>query len=298
MNGKTLQALKSIGKFQIAGVIATTLACCYYYSSNTPRLGPIRALSLMRKSKAAIESVRNDEVQWIKKMLSANPTDHNFAVIRGPKGIGKSVAVKSAINDMRGVIVIQRVSPGTSQDEILNRVCVKITGIEGSLSKHEESMKRVVSFYKLYTGRVPIVIIPAAERDRNKDPAELTAAARSLVEEYGLIVLIDCSENALPELLSGREIILNIEPMSDTMMRKLPGFDEVFSCLREQGNEDVVMRLCTGRPIVLEQLKNLLKPCETQEQKRDVVEQFVINTLKKAKDEIERVSSHPNMKEV
>ena len=179
-----------------------------------PRLGPLRALNLNWQFKREIESVRTKEVQWVKNRIASPILDGSFSVILGPRRIGKSVAVNWAANGLRGIIKTSPISPGSTQDVILDHVCKKITGLKGSFYDNEDSMKRVIKWYSRFFGRVPVIIISATQRNINQEPAQLTGAARILVENFGLNVLIDCSENAFPDILTGRERTLSVEHMT------------------------------------------------------------------------------------
>lgn len=296
-NAKLLaESFKRIVALKLIGTTVVGLYACYFYKENIPRAGPIRALILGWRTQAELESLREQDVEWIKNKISvSHPTGGKFYVVRGPRGIGKSVAVDWATNNMPGVIKIPPISPGKSKDEILDIVCSDITGLRGTCLEHRQSMKRIIFFFKLFNRRAPVVIIPAGQCERNKTPAELTNAARELVDTYGLIVLIDLSENAFPHVLSGREVFYDMEPMSDEMMRKLPGFEDTFESLKKQGNEEIVLRVCGGRPIILEELKDRLIECKSEAEKLKAVEDFVEARLDQARIDIENVQSHPNM---
>jgi hypothetical protein len=84
--------------------------------------------------------------------------------------------------------------------------------------------QQVIKDYNAISGGAsPIVIISADQRPYSKEPAQLTAAGRSLTAN-GLNVLIDASENAMPDVLSGRELILEIREFSDPEMILLPQY--------------------------------------------------------------------------
>ena len=199
---------------------------------------------------------------------------------------------------MRGVIKTSPVSPGLSQEEILDKVCRHITGLKGTFSDNENSMRRVISWYKRFFGREQIVIIPATQRYLDQKPAQLTGAARILVDTFGLNVLIDCSENALTDYFTRRENILAMEPMSNDMLFKIKYFEGVFETLKQQGNEEIMLEICDGTPLLLIQLKKLLSKCKTQEQKSSQVQLFIMDELESAKSDIKRIGIHPHMKEV
>lgn len=280
----------------VVGAIVATSACLYYNQYISTPL-PIRALNLSTKCQFTLKSIRDEDVKVIKYRMSApRPVEDMFTVVCGPRGIGKSTAINSAANGLRGVIKISSVKPGTSSDEILDDVCCKITGLRnGSWKKNEDSMKKVISWIQTFTGRSPVIIIPAGQRFEGNIAAGLTEAARILTTDYELNVVIDSAENALPTTLSGREFMIEMKPMTNEMMRKLPGFEDVFETLKKQGNEDIVMRLCAGRPIVLKQFKSKLELCYTEEEKLTAVNFYVREMLEKA---LERVAKHPEIKEV
>ena len=150
--------------------------------------------------------------------------------------------------------------PGTDQDQIVDMVCVKILKREGSSFLNEDFMKSVIELYRMRTGQVPIIVIEASQRSLNKSPAYLTSAARKLVDNFGLNVLIDCSENELPnEMKTGREVMIRLEPITDDMMRQLPEFKELDDLLNKKDNLDVLLAICGGVPLLLTKPKHYIK---------------------------------------
>lgn len=148
--------------------------------------------------------------------------------------------------------------PGTTQDEIKDKVCFKITNRPGSFDANSEFMKEVIEKYRSRTGKVPVIIIQAAQRPRNKEPAQLTAAARDLVDEFGLNVFIDCSENAFPDSRTDREFMIELEPMNWDMMRQIPEFKDLLGFLKTQGDEEVVLAIFGGVPLHLSNLNDMI----------------------------------------
>jgi hypothetical protein len=141
----------------------------------------------------------------------------------------------------------------------MDKVCFKITNRPGSFDANSEFIKEVVEKYRSLTNKVPIIIIQATQRPLNEKPAELTAAARILVDDFGLNVLIDCSENAFPDNpRTGREFMIDLEPMSWDMMRQLPEFQDLLKFLKTQGNEEVVLAICGGVPLLLKELNKII----------------------------------------
>jgi hypothetical protein len=147
-----------------------------------------------------------------------------------------------------------------TKNEIMNRVCHEITNRQGSFTENKKFMKEVVDLYRSRTGKVPVIIIQADQRQLNEKPAQLSAAARNLVDDFGLNVFIDCSENAFPDKpRTGREIMIELEPMSWDMMRQLPEFKNLLEFLKTQGNEEVVLAVCGGVPLLLKDLNDIIK---------------------------------------
>ena len=145
-------------------------------------------------------------------------------------------------------------------DKILDKVGHKITNRKGSYIENKKFMKEIIDLYRYRTGKDPVIIIKAGELLENQEPAQLSTAARVLVDEFGLNVLIDCGENAFPEeLRTHRELMIELEPMNSDMMRQLPEFKDLFKLLKSQGNEEVVLAICGGVPLILKQLNNKIE---------------------------------------
>ena len=53
--------------------------------------------------------------------------------------------------------------------------------------------------------------------------------------------------------------MIELEPMSSDMMRQLPEFKDLFKLLKSQGNEEVVLAVCGGVPLILKQLNNKIE---------------------------------------
>jgi hypothetical protein len=47
--------------------------------------------------------------------------------------------------------------------------------------------------------------------------------------------------------------------MSWDMMRQLPEFKNLLECLKTQGNEEVVLAICGGVPLLLKELNKIIK---------------------------------------
>jgi hypothetical protein len=254
-------------------------------------------------SDAQYTSIRTDDVNWIKgEMMKkrALGDEKTFTVVVGPKGVGKTSAVKTAVDGLPGVIFISNIPPDTSQDEIIKRVCAKIN-VHGQLEDTEERALSIIEAYKTISGgQTPILIIPASPRLIDEKPAKLSDAGRVLTKTFKLNVLIDASENAMPSALevTPREEILEMKPMTDEIMRKLPQFEQLFEYLNETKNDQVVLAVCNGSPAFLRVLNGKLNECGASEKDTEVIK-FVEKELIKANLSINALEKlYPKITEV
>jgi DNA-binding Lrp family transcriptional regulator len=248
--------------------------------------------------KFTTESLRTQEVEWIKQQLTRTPDKiyKRFVAVLGPEGVGKSTTVDWALKDIQGVIDID-VQPGTSSDEILDRVATEITGLSGTFAANKRFLKSVVDCYNATYQQPLVVIIRARQRGPGERHAQVSQASRSLAD-IGINALNDCSDNAYPELLSGRENILNMEPMSSDMLRKLPGTTELFETLDATGDAQLVLAVCGGVPLVLEDFVEVLLK-STTDQKREAVRNLALLKLTNAQDRLDQfASTHPKANKV
>ena len=250
--------LKSVGGPIAVGILVGAGIAHIQDDEKSPFRAYFRAKEISNKTvKNKIESIRLDDVEWIKSRFDREPSNFGFGVVEGPSGIGKSVAILTAARDFKGVIEFGPIFPKTSLDDILDGVCREITGRPGPYFKNKQFMKKVVDKYIEINKRSPIIILKASEREINEpSPHDLSLAARILSTEFSLNVLIDCQENALLVRENAYETVLEMEPMSNEMMRKLPKFQSLFEMLKSQGNEEVVLAVCGGVPVLLEHLRS------------------------------------------
>lgn len=148
-------------------------------------------------------------------------------------------------------------TPGMTLEQILDLVCYAITDRQTNFTQNKIFIKKVIDSYRSSTGKVPVILIKTTQRHVDAKPAQLTAASRVLADDLGLNVLIDCSENAFVDnQQTGREYMIQLEPMSWDQMRQLPSFKELYEMLNAQGNVEVVLTVCGGEPLKLNKLKN------------------------------------------
>jgi len=247
-----------------------------------------QAERLFKKVNNSAQSIRADDVDWIKRHLSRKiePDNQFFGVVSGPRGIGKTYAILTALNGFPGVIKILDVRHGTDKDVILSRVFNKICGEDNA---SEDKTRKIIEAYREKYNKRLIVVIPADEREIDAQPALLTQAARNLVERFKVEVLIDAGENALT-WLTERESILYMEPMTDEMMCQIKEYEPLLDYLKSKGNKEVVLAACAGRPLLLNNLAHLMNKCSNEEDKEKAVRKFVENQLAEAHNSIMALS--------
>jgi hypothetical protein len=167
-----------------------------------PRISPIRALflgfrSLIRGPQT--KSLRSKDVFEISKRVhnDLQITTDQFLVVRGPKGIGKTVAIQNALAHTWGVCYTQTpIEPGTVKSKILDQVLGDFTNIRVGFINKTTATKHLIlwlnSFFTFLSGRCrkPIIVISAQERQKDQPHAQIAEAARDLAF-MGIRIIID-----------------------------------------------------------------------------------------------------------
>lgn len=159
---------------------------------------------------------------------------------------------------MKGVLRVM-VPARTKEADIVLMCHNAIIGNAGlNVFDHTANANRVIFWYGVFfRNQVPVIIINASERTTGAEPAELTGAVRRLCQ-MGVNVVVDASPNSLtPDLLcTTRQLIMEVEALSEADIRTLPQLKELFCMLDTINLSPVVMHLLGGVP---SQYVNLLK---------------------------------------
>jgi hypothetical protein len=238
--------------FSVAASIAAIAAPAAVGFGVMPRLGPGRAVVLALSSRffsrAAVASARVADVATLRAMIDASRRGQ-YVVVAGPKGVGKTCVVESATEATCGVVTV-RVPAGTREKEILSDVFTALTRYYVRALDQSGSARRVLWWHALLF-RVPAtVVLQAAERKPAQDFADLESAARALAADYGARVVIDASNNSLPDAARAtlREQVLDVEPMPRATLEALPELAPLLASLRAAGMADVVWASVGGVP--------------------------------------------------
>jgi hypothetical protein len=185
----------------------------------------------------------------------------SYIVVAGPKAIGKSLMIESALA-RKGGIISSIVSPGAKLNDIVSAVQKSVARCGGFkfIDPHLNA-NRVLFWWKLFGAR-PTVILSVKEIREGHNPAELTGAVRTLAE-LGLRVVVDSSPNSLePEVLTTkRQVVINVEALDIDTVRKDPEFLALFKILDQHGLSSLVLQTLGGVP---GDLKNLLNAIQSQ----------------------------------
>ena len=164
-----------------------------------PRLGPGRAIFLGFSSFRpvlpfyAAASHRVGDVATLRAMLSSAHKDQ-YIVVSGPKGVGKSSIVHSALQSTFGVVTV-RVPAGTVEEKIKADAFTAITRYYLRAMDQTGSVRRVLWWHHFFFRTPVTVVLQAAERKHTEAFAALDSAARALTQDFGARVLIDASNN-------------------------------------------------------------------------------------------------------
>lgn len=232
-------------------VLATPPAAAF---GLVPRLGPGRAIFLALSSFrpvlpfCAVASHRIGDVATLRAMLSSEHSDQ-YIVVSGPKGIGKSSIVKSALQSTLGVVIV-RVPAGTAEEKIKADAFTAITRYYLRTMDQIGSARRVLWWHH-FIFRTPVtVVLQAAERKHTEAFAALDSAARALTQDFGARVVIDASNNSLPDAATAtkREKLLEVEPMARSQLEQLLELKPLYEVLKAADLMDVVWACVGGNP--------------------------------------------------
>ena len=148
-----------------------------------------------------------------------------------------------------GVVTV-RVAAGTGEKEIMADAFKAITRTNISFLDHSASAWRVLWWHHFFFRQPATVVLQAAERKPTQQFADLDSSARALTHSYGARVLIDASNNSLPDAATAtkREDVLEVEPMRRELLEELPELQPLHEALKSANLADVVWMCVGGNP--------------------------------------------------
>lgn len=218
-----------------------------------PRVGPARALILGLRSRlfgwTGAVSQRTEDVAFLRERLPLANKDMYF-VVSGPKGVGKSCIVNTAMQRTFGAVKLA-VAPGQGVNDIVSDALKAITGVPITWLNQSNGARRVVFWHRFVFRIPPTIVLAAIERKADQKFADLESAARILTHAYGVRVVIDASVNSLPEnagKATKREVVLDAGPMSRDTIEQLPKLKSLHAALAATQLADIVWACVGGVP--------------------------------------------------
>jgi hypothetical protein len=216
-----------------------------------PRLGPGRAIALAlgsRFSHPARASQRGGDVAALRALL-ASARDDQYVVVAGPKGVGKTCLVETATAATCGVVSV-RVEAGASEKAIIADAFSAVTRCYLLTLGQRDGARRVLWWHAFLFRAPATVVLHASERKAGQAFADLDSAARALAHEYGVRVIIDASNNSLPDSsrATKRQSCLDVEPMERGTLEALPELGALHAALAAARVADVVWACVGGNP--------------------------------------------------
>ena len=173
----------------------------------------------------------------------------NFVIVSGPKGVGKTVAVATAFRGQMGVIHIN-ISAGDSARRIIQKALGAVANVPNTSTSVNYAGPRVIFWYQLMFRHYPLVILNINERSPHDPHANFAEAAKTSTYNYRLRVLVEGSNNTLPDELfatkRGRSI--DVVEMDQGTVESISEFKISITSLREADLADVVYHIIGGVP--------------------------------------------------
>jgi hypothetical protein len=267
-------------------------------TGRVPRAGPGRAFviavsSFLRPARRPF-SWNTESLARLNNHLAVRDWGSEYIVVIGPKGVGKTCLINTALNNRAGIIRVEA-SSGQTVPEIRENVMRAVTNLSNRIQNAEPSFRRVVWWYPFFAcGNRPVVVLNLAERSHAEEYAHVTGAVRVLAEEFKLRVIVDASPNAIEAALlkTNRCIEVNVDPMPETVIQSVPEFTEVQRWLQEANLLETVMELFNGYPVYWNKLVNAgnvggwaaLDP----DRRKQELESTIFTMYKKEVSELER----------
>ena len=238
-------------------------------------------------------SQRTASVDALRAKLASVAADQ-YIVVTGPKGVGKSCVVDTAMQRTCGVVHVG-VAAGSSQKDIVRDALSSVANVQLGFVDPRPSVRRVLWWYALALPP-PIVVLRAHERAEGEAHARITGAVRELVS-CGLRVVVDASTNSLPPeaLATLRQRVLELEPMPQELLFTLPEHARLFAMLRAERLVGVVWAVLGGVPAHYCALGGALREAPPEDAPR-VVAAYARSELRSAIDRRDTLlAAHPAM---
>jgi hypothetical protein len=178
-----------------------------------------------------------------------------------------------------GVVEVT-ISAGDSAREIVRMALAAVANVPKTFTSVAYTGPRVIFWYQLMFRHYPLVILNIEERSATDPHAKIAEAARTLSVDHQLRVLVDGSNNALPDelfvTLRGR--IVDVDEMDQETVDNIPEFKIFIASLCEADLADVVYHIIGGVPANYKYLRDATVG-RSGEELIEAVNPFLLNLL-------------------
>jgi hypothetical protein len=147
-------------------------------------------------------------------------------------------------------VVEVNVTAGDSADFIVEKSLKAIVNTHYRFVTPYYSSQRVLLWYRWFFWSKPILVLNAKERDINEPFAEVSDAARTLAYDYKLRVIVDGSDNTLPDSLftTLRGEIISVDEMAKEVLEDIPELQCFIKKLHAEKLDEIVHHIVGGVP--------------------------------------------------
>ena len=127
---------------------------------------PTRAFFLWKNRFTSITTISNREsdVEFLRGQIRHTHDRGDYLVVHGPKGIGKTCAIETAAQNMRGIIFTKFISPETSANDIVQIAYYSVTKTADNL---ENNALNILSWYKFLFGDTLTLVLNIKTRNKS-----------------------------------------------------------------------------------------------------------------------------------
>ena len=109
-------------------------------------------------------SNRKSDIEFIRGKIQHEHIDGKYLVVHGPKGIGKTCAIETAVQNMRGIIFTKSIWPETSAKDIVQSALSSVAMTDDHV---EENALKILSWYKFLTGDTLTIVLNVKTRNKS-----------------------------------------------------------------------------------------------------------------------------------
>lgn len=106
-------------------------------------------------------SYRKDDIDHLRKFVQSNVSPGKFLLVHGPKGIGKSCAIETALSIFSAVFITSPIPSGLCSTNIMQIVLSELTQTDNHFNKRALN---ICKLYKWFFKASPVIVLCVRER--------------------------------------------------------------------------------------------------------------------------------------